>query len=290
MTDCRRTPALIDHLVDGTVTDDDRRHAAGCASCGPVLARAATFDDALRRSARALVAEEMPPRILDQPMSAGAEVVSRRSSPGLAAMVAAVAILLIATVIAVGPGGAPMATFGPTPSTSSSAGPIASATSEGTALPLAERFQSTAAIVGQLTKLGYACNDGGPIASPGPEPDAVTKESAVCAAPQSAGPYALVAIVGEGKNGKVVELSIKGDVLLDTTENRTLFTMGVAKVFAVALRDEGAGQNGGSWAKVHIVELEPGNDVDVVLRQVSFQAARLPNASYFIVVRASTAS
>jgi hypothetical protein len=287
MSDCRRTPAVIDRLVDGRITDEDRRHAATCPDCGPVLARAASFDDELCRSARALVAEELPRGILEQALTGRpAGVVARRAAPGLTAIIVAVAVLLTATIIAVGPGTSPAVS--PTPGTSPTPG--ATPTGSRTGAPFVERFQSTAAIVGQLTKLDYACNDGGPVPSPGPEPDAVTKEAAVCTAPDSAGPYLLVVIVGEGANGKVVELTVKGDVPADTTENRGLFTLGIAKVLSVALRDEAAGQNGGSWAKVHVAELNPGEDVVVVLRQVLFRAERLPNASYHLVVRASTAS
>lgn len=287
---CRRTRGLIDRLVVGRITDQDRSHAPACASCGPVLARAAAFDDELRRSARALVAEELPRGILDQSVGgadadAEGSVVSRRGAPGFAAIVAAVTILLIGTVIALAPG------TGPEPTSTPTAEPTASPAPVKTKPPFTERFVTTAAIVGQLTKVGYSCNDGAPLASVGTEPDAVVKDAAACDAPESIGPFMFAVIVGEAANGKVVELHVKADIVGgDSAENRALLAAEMAKVFALALLDEGAGQSGGSWAEVHVPELEPGGDVEVVLRQVDFHATRLPNASYFVVVRGATAS
>lgn len=280
---------MADRLVRDRVTDADRAHAAGCSSCGPLLARAARFDDELRRSARALVAEELPRGILDQPVGGrvGEGFAGRRSSPGLAAILAAVAILLTATVIALAPGTGPR----PSPSPGVSPNPSPSATPARTKPPFVERFRSTAAIVGQLAKVGYRCNDGAPLASVGPEPDAVTKEAAACSAPDSIGPFMLAVIVGEAANGKVVELHVKADLVgPDTTESRAAMAGEMARIFALSLLDEGAGQSGGSWAAVHVVELEPGTDAEVVLRQVDFHAARLPTSSYFVVVRGAAAS
>jgi len=289
VSDCRRTRGLADRLVHDRVTDADRAHAAGCSSCGPLLARAARFDDELRRYARRLVVEELPRGILDQSVGGGVGegVAGRRSAPGLAAVLAAVAILLSATVIALAPGTGP--TSSPSASVPSSLAP--SATPARTKPPFVERFRTTAAIVGQLSKVGYRCNDGSPLASVGPEPDAVTKEAAACSAPDSIGPFMLAVIVGEAANGKVVELHVKADLIgPDTVDSRAAVAAEMARIFALALLDEGAGQSGGSWAAVHVVELEPGADAEVILRQVDFHATRLPTASYFVVVRGVAAS
>lgn len=287
VTDCRRTPGLIDRVVDGRLTDEDRRHAPSCASCGPVLARAASFDDELRRSARALVVEELPRGILDQPLDRRSPgVVSRRASPGLAAILAAVAILLTATVIALAPGTGPL----PSPSPSVEPGPpTAPASTPATTPPVPrfiERFRSTEVIRGQLLKLGYGCNDGAPVPSPGSAPDAVAKESTICLAPESIGPFMAAVIVGESANGKVTQLTIKAEIVGDdTTESRAAVAAAVAKIFALSLVDEGAGQSGGGWAKVHLPQLERGDDNEVVLRQVDFHAWRQPNLSYLVEVR-----
>jgi len=284
MSDCRQTRGLVTRILDDRVTDADRAHATGCTACGPLLARAARFDDELRRSARTLVAEELPRGILDQPIGIGVGegVVGRRSAPGLAAVLAAVAILLTGTFIALAPGTGPK----PTPSPTVAATPLPSPAPTRTKPPFAERFRGTAAIVGQLSKLGYRCNDGSPLESVGTEPDALTREAAACTAPEAIGPFMLAVIVGEASNGKVVELHVKADILgPDSIDSRAAVAAEMARIFALVLVDEGAGQSGGSWATVHLVELEPGTDAEVVLRQVDFHASRLPTASYFVVIR-----
>jgi len=283
VNDCRRTFGLIDRLVDGRVTDADRRHAASCASCGPVLSRAAGFDDALRRSARALVAEELPRGILDQPLAGRSPgVASRRSAPGSASILAAVAVLLTATVIALAPGTAPVAT----PAPSATIGPTPTPAATPQTPRFVERFRSTDAIRGSLVKLGYRCNDGAPVPSPGSAPDAVVKESTVCLAPDSIGPFAAAVIVGEAVNGKVAALTIKADIVGgDSVDKRPAVAAAVAKIFALALLDEGAAQSGGGWATVHLPELEAGDDNEVVLRQVDFHASRQPNLSYLVEVK-----
>jgi hypothetical protein len=289
MIDCRQTHGLVARIVDDRVTDADRVHAAGCPSCGPVLARAARFDDELGRAARTLVAEELPRGILDQPVGGGVGegVVSRRGAPGLTAILAAVTILLIGTVIALGPGTGPRAS--PSPGAPSSLAPSPEPTR--TKPPFVERFTTTAAIVGQLSKVGYSCNDGAPLASVGTEPDVLTKEAAACTAPDSIGPFILAVIVGEAANGKVIELHVKADIVgPDVVDSRVAVAAEIARVFELALVDEGAGQSGGSWAEIQLIELEPGTGAEVVLRQVDFRAERLPNASYFVVVRGVDAS
>jgi hypothetical protein len=283
MSDCGRTRGLIGRLIEGRVSAEDRAHAAGCPWCGPLLARAGAFDGELRRSARSLVAEALPQGILEQPVGApgGAVVASRRPAPGLAATLVAIAILFVVTAISIAPGLVP-----PSPSPGASPERTASPTK-----PFVARFRSTDVIRGQLAKLGYSCNDGGPLPSPGTAPDAVVRDSTVCSAPETLGPFVLVVIVGEAANGAVVELTIKSDLTGDdSTETRGLMATAMAKVFALALLDEAAGQMGGAWAKVHVVELTAGTDADVVLRQVSFHAVRQANASYRVTVRGAATS
>jgi hypothetical protein len=115
---------------------------------------------------------------------------------------------------------------------------------------------------------------------------ATVREAAVCVAPGSIGPLLAAVIVGESVRGDVVELVVKTDIMGDdTSENRALVADVIAKVFALALIDEGAGQSGGSWAKVHVPQLEIGDDIDVVLRQIAFHAERQRTGSYLVVVR-----
>jgi hypothetical protein len=239
------------------------------------------FDNELRRAARALVLEELPEGVLDQEVlgTAGRGVVARRGAPGLAVTVVATVILLTAAAIALAPATAPPPAASPSPAPAQ------------TKAPFVEHFRSTDVIRGQLAKLGYSCNDGFPPSSIGPESDAVTREATVCTAPESIGPFVMAVVVGEAANGKVVELTIKSDIVgADSAESRAALAAGVAKVFAGAFVDEVAGQNGGSWAKVHLPQLERGEDTDVILRQVSFRASRLASSSYFIVARGAAAT
>lgn len=281
MSDCRRTPRLVDRLVDGRVTSEDVAHAAVCGRCGPILTRAQGFDDELRRSARSLVVEDLPWRVLELPVegAAGLGVLSRRGAPGLATVMAAMAIVLTAAAIALSPAAAPPPAPSPT------------APHQPTKAPFAERFRSTDVLRGQLAKLGYSCNDGLPLSSVGPEPDAVTREATVCTAPESIGPFVMAVIVGEAANGEVVELTIKSDIVgAEGGVQRGAIATAVAKVFALSLLDEGAGQSGGLWVKTHLVELERGEDVAAILRQVSFRASRMATGSYVVAVRGAAAA
>ena len=283
MSDCRRKPGLVDRVVGGRITDDDRRHAPTCSWCGPVLTRANTFDEELRRVARSLVAEELPRGILDQePGGRATGVVARRAAPGFAAILAAAAILLVTTVIALAPGAAPSASPPPGSPAPSSSNPPSSTPS---VKPFVERMNTTAFIVGKLTASGYHCNDGAALESPGPGPDPVTRESAVCTSPEKAGPFTLAVIVGEAANGKVVEVSIKADLIADSPENRALLAVEVSKVLVVSTLDEQTGQNGGLWVKAHLPELNVGDQIDYGINGMSFHAERLPNQSYLIVAQ-----
>jgi hypothetical protein len=277
---CTRTDDLIDRLVGDRLTPDDQAHAATCETCRPVLARAAAFDTELRRSARSLVVEELPVGILAPSLGeqVGHGTLERRGSPGFAAIAVAILILLAATAVALVPGASPP------PAATSTVAP--SPTSSISTRPFVQRFRTTEVIRGQLAKLDYSCNDGGPLASVGPEPDATVREAAVCVAPGSIGPLLAAVIVGESVRGDVVELVVKTDIMGDdTSENRALVADVIAKVFALALIDEGAGQSGGSWARVHVPQLEIGDDIDVVLRQIAFHAERQRTGSYLVVVR-----
>jgi hypothetical protein len=79
-------------------------------------------------------------------------------------------------------------------------------------------------------------------------------------------------------------------VIADTTENRGLFAMNIAKVLSVALLDESIGSAGGLWVKTHLPELEVGGAIDVTLSHVSFHAERAPNGSYRLVIGGAAAT
>jgi hypothetical protein len=277
VSDCRRTPGLIEGLVADRVAADVRAHARGCPWCGPVLARASRFDETLRTSARSLVTVDLPAGILESSLTGRtpARVLPRRAAPSLASILVAIAILLTATVIALGPGS--------TPTPSPSSGPTASPATIRS--PFAKLFRSTDAIVGGLAKARYGCNDGQVLASPGDAPDAVVRESAICTAPDSIGPFIAAVIVGESARGEVVEIAIKGDLVgSDTSEAQAAFADAVARVLVASTVDELTGQSAGSWARIHVVQLRLGDRVDVVIRDVSFHAQRTEQG-YLITAR-----
>ena len=204
VTDCRRTGGLRDRAVAGTLTPEDAVHAASCAECGPVLARAARFEDELRRAARGLITEELPRGILDPGLAPVNESSwqPRRAASGLATAVAAVVVLLLATVVALVPGAPPQPTE-PAPSVLGS--PAKS--------PGPPGFRPTSLIRANLAKIDYTCNDGQSLPSVGSGPDAVVREAAVCMAPGDIGPLIAAVIVGEASRGAVIEVVVKSDIM-----------------------------------------------------------------------------
>lgn len=277
MTDCRRTSALRDRAVTGTGTQDDRDHAATCATCAPVLARAARFDDDLRRAARGLVMEQLPRGILDPHLGPANEAAwqPRRTAPGLATGVAAVMVLLLATFVSLAPGGRlppadPSPTVAPSPTKS----------------PGAAAFHPTGKIRANLGKLDYTCNDGFVPESIGPGPDAVAREAAVCTAPEDIGPLIAAVIVGEARRGAVVELVVKADIIGDDTQaNREQVAAAVGGAVSLVTIDMLDGGALGSWVVSHLPEVQPGEGAEVVLRGYTLELDRGLNAGYLLVIR-----
>ena len=91
---CRRTPRMIDRLLDDGLTGDDRLHLEACPACAMGLAEARRFEIALGRSAGDLVDEPLPRSALDAPTVAAPP--SRARAP--AVIVAAVGVVALAVV------------------------------------------------------------------------------------------------------------------------------------------------------------------------------------------------
>ena len=108
----RRTGGLIDRAVEGRLTPEDAVHAATCAECGPVSPgpRASRTSSGARRAASS--PRELPYGILDPGLAPVNESSwqPRRAASGLATAVAAVVVLLLATVVALVPGAPPQPT------------------------------------------------------------------------------------------------------------------------------------------------------------------------------------
>lgn len=257
---CRRTRGVIDRIVADTLTPADREHAATCPDCGPVLARSVRFDDALRRTARSMAAEALPAGILDPGLAGGQGDLGgiRRGSalrgfaPGLAGMAAAVMVVVLATGIALAPGGI----GGPTESP-----PVES--SFAATLPL---FYPSAVIEAQLGGLNYVCVPGRPLATVGTQPGQAEREGVICMSPKEDTTRTAALITLESSNKEVVTVTIKGQVEGAATEAALegLATI-VAKLTFAAIADEVDAPLAGDWVNATLPTLRelPGGDAAV---------------------------
>jgi hypothetical protein len=196
---CDRTRRLVVRVVEDRVTPDDRTHAATCASCGPVIARAARFDDALRRSAQSLVTERMPYGVLDPelaPARIGGVLGMRHAAPGLASIFAAVVILMIATAVAVAPGGLGGGTEPP---------------DSGFTVEI-PTLRSSFDLMPSLQELDYLCNAGHALPTTGPSARAGEREGGVCVTPKTIERASAKIIPVENGDGEVVEVTIAGEL------------------------------------------------------------------------------
>lgn len=222
---CERTRRLIDRVVEDKVTPDDRTHAATCASCGPVLARAARFDDALRRSAQGLVTEQLPYGVLDPelaPARIGGVPSMRHAAPGLASIFAAVVIVLIATTVAVAPG--PL-------------GPQTQPPDSGFQVEIGT-FRATVDVIRGLQALKYHCNPGGALPTSGPSARAGEREGVVCLTPKTIDSASAKITPIETGDGEVVEVSMRGELYgTDTLTSRDQLAAAMAQMTSLALAD-----------------------------------------------------
>lgn len=249
------------------------------------------FDEELRRTARSLVTEELPRGVLDPDVgaslglrerpSAGGAVRARRSLPGFAGMAGALVVLLLATAVALAPG----TPSGPGSSEEPSPTPVATPSPSPVATTVTLR--STDAIVEDMIRLRYTCEDGSPVESLGPGPDPVARESAVCVAPADIGPFVAAVIVGETAEGWVVEVHAKADIVGDDTPvAREAVAGALAKAAAIAVGFPGTGNKVGDWvmATVPALELSIGDTVE--LDGISVKVVRNENGGYLLIVHA----
>ena len=229
--ECARTRRLVERLVAGSASDDDRRHAASCPSCGQVMARAAGFDDELTRSARRLIAEDLPRGILDPGLSGRVNVVPRMPAlaPGVSAGVAGLAILVLVTVVGIRPV--------LNPGETQTLPPFAQV--EGSAdSPLFSLAQLTAAL-GE--NLGYDCRaaDAPPASGSSGGPAGT---SATCTLPPDAGPYTAAVTVDASPTGQVVLVTITAEIVgAQGPRERDRVATEMAKVASEAFIDQGSG-------------------------------------------------
>jgi hypothetical protein len=243
------------------------------------------FDAALAKAARALVTDDLPRGVLDaglSPAGSGAPVVrGRRSVPAFAGIAAAV-VLLLASAIALAPGGIPSASqtpptlAAPTPSLAASPSPAASS---GPVLHGA--FRSTSEIRADFEKLRYACRAGNPVLPTGPSPSAMVQEGAVCTDPGDDGRYMAAVIVGEAADGRVVEVHVKADLIgEDTTAAREALAVPLAKAVAISVQGQGVGNALAAWVVDVVPSLSNGTGNSTELLGFGVKIIRGSSGSY----------
>lgn len=231
------------------------------------------FDEELRRAARSLVTDELPRGVWDPAVGASlgrggldGVVRSRRALPGLASVVGAVAVLLLAIAVVFAPGSpggpGPSATPSPVPSTT----PV---------------FRTSTEIRADFITLQYMCVAGQTVAPTATGPDVVTRESVVCTPPtKSSPPYMAAVIVGESADGRVVEVHAKGDLVgVDVPASRAALATLLAKAAAVVV-PEGSGNAVGTWVESNLATLERGDAVETSIAGLRLEMGRGVTSGY----------
>ena len=242
----------------------------------------ARFDAELARAARALVTEDLPRGVLDAGLSAeggGAGAVrARRPMPAFAG-IAATLVLLVVGAIALTPGGGPPAS--PTPPAGSTRPSAAPSPSPGATVMLPGSFRSTAEIRADFATLRYACQPGNELLPTGPSPSAMVMEGVICLSPADDGPYTAAVIVGEARDGRVVEIHVKADLTgVDNAAAREAIAVPMAKAAAIAAPGDGTGDALAAWV-LQAAPLLTLNDSDSTkLGGFVLKVARASNGTY----------
>ena len=271
---CDRTRGLIDRVVGERVTTEDRVHASTCAFCGPVLLRATRFDDELRRSAEGLVAERLPYGILDPDLAPrlipGLPTV-RRATPGLASILAAIAVLVVATTVALGPGRLGGGTQPP-------------ATTQANA-PL---FRPSADLNKSLLAMHYSCFAGHSLPTTGPSARAGEREADVCLSPKEIESANASIIPVQNGDGVVVEVTIKGSLFgTDTLTSRDELATLMAELTTQSIGDPRQAADAGAFVKQVMPQLKvlpTGDDALKLFGDVRVHLLRYPGGSYILVL------
>jgi hypothetical protein len=288
---CPRTKGFIERIARDAVTPADREHAAGCASCGPVLATAARFDVALRRSARGLVDEPLPDGIFDpailphRPGAAG-----RRALPDFAGIIAAVVILLMASSLGILPGG-PSGTGGPNDSLGSNP-TLGAPMNTGLGMRVTI-FRSTLSLIRDLLELGYQCYPGKQL-SGGPDNLEPEREGTVCKTGKDVTTYGAVIATrerGEGDLKEVVEVSVDGS-LGGGDSARALIDLAQAfgKLTFLAIADEPTARDVAAWvidAVPGLTVQAQGDQAENTVRGVQITLKRHPDGRFSLLLAAA---
>ena len=293
---CPRTKGFIERIARDASTAADLEHAAGCASCGPVLATAARFDDALRRSARGLVSEQMPHGILDPallPDHGG--TMGRRALPNFAGILAAVVIMVMASSLGILPGG-PHDSGGPNRTGAvgsegpSDVAPTPAPTGLGMRITL---FRFTVDVIDDLRDLGYYCFPGKELSGSGGSFDP-QREGVACKPGMDVSTYSALVTTrerGEGDAKEVVEVAIEGS-LSGTNSAQALEDLAQAygKLSSLVFTDRSTGQAVAAWLVDRVPTLKvqtQGDEAEGVVRDVQISLMRHPDGRYYLLLAAA---
>jgi hypothetical protein len=272
---CDRTPRLVDRVVADSVTPDDRAHAATCASCGPVLARAARFDDELRLTARGLVAERLPNGVLDPDLAPrlGGVPPMRQAFPGLASIFAAIAVFVLATTVVLAPGGLGGGSLPPDTGLQMT-GPI---------------FRSTVDIIRDVQALDYSCIPGHALPTTGPSARPGEREGVVCLTPKTLESAKAEIIPVETGDGEVVEIMIKGELYgTATVTSRDELAATMAKLTFLSLADPELATDAAAFVEETLPRLRvlpSGDDVLMVFGNTRVSIQRFIAGGYVLVLQ-----
>lgn len=270
---CHRTRGLIDRVVGDHVTAEDRAHAAGCERCGQVLLRATRFDDQLRRTARGLVAEQLPPGILDPqlaPRLVDGLPSMRHAAPGIASFFAAVVILVVATSVALAPGG-----LGP------------GATPPDTGLQFSVPvFRPTVDMIRDVQALGYSCIPGHALPTAGPSARLGEREGVACLTPKSLESATARITPVETGDGKVVEVTITGQQYGPSTlTSRDELAAVMSKLTTLSISDPKIARDAGAFVLETLPRLRvltSGDDALMIYGNVRISLQRYIAGDYLL--------
>jgi hypothetical protein len=275
--DCSRTRGLIDRLVAGSVSDDDRRHASTCASCGSLMVRAQRFDDELESSARHLIAEDLPRGILD-PSLAEVKVVPRMPglAPGATAGFAALALIIIVTVVGIRPVLLPGPNSTEPPFAQGIEGPRGSGQPDS---PLWSIGELTGALV---EILDYECAAAAALPTPEPSGEAV-ETSTICTAPPGR-PFTAAVTVDASETGAIVQVTITAAIVGAPTQRaRDALATALAKVTAQAFIGMGPGIRAANFVFAKASRLSgPAWAIGIDESGVRVDIARLEDGGYIV--------
>lgn len=285
---CPRTKGFIERIARDAVTPADREHALGCASCGPVLTTAARFDDALRRSARGLVVEQMPHGILDPALlPEPREMIGRRALPNFAGVLAAVVILVMASSLGILPGGPPSSGG---PGNSEGVVPTLGAPVDtGLGMRVAT-FRSTVSLIPDLLDLGYQCYPGKQL-SGGPDNLDPEREGVACKSGMDISSFSARIATrerGEGDLKEVVEVSLDGNPGgTDSAKAIRDLAQAFGKLSFLVIADEASARAVSAWVvdAVPTLKIETqGAEAATTVLGVRITLMRHPDGNYYLLL------